>query len=50
MQEPKCSGPVVVTLHDARGCVDVCIGHAQWRFTTSMAFGHETNCKHEKEK
>jgi hypothetical protein len=39
-----CVGPVTITFHDARGCVDVCFGHAQWRLTTSMAFGHSGSC------
>lgn len=44
--EIQCIGPAIATLHDARGCVDVCIAHAQWRFKISMAFGHSASCKH----
>lgn len=42
-----CEGPVRVTIHDQRGCVDVCAEHAIWRLTqTSMAVGHSMGCKH----
>lgn len=33
-----------VTIHDKRGCLDVCIKHAQWRFTTSQMSGHSESC------
>jgi hypothetical protein len=36
----------VATVHDVRGCLDVCIAHAKWRFTTSMGFGHSVDCQH----
>lgn len=35
--------PAVATIHDARGCLHTCVKHAQWRFTTSMAFGHSSD-------
>jgi hypothetical protein len=36
--------PALVTVHDQRGCYHVCFGHAQWRLTTSWAFGHSPDC------
>lgn len=40
----KCGDIVRTTLHDTRGCVDVCDEHAMWRMTTSMAGGHGAAC------
>ena len=36
----------IATVHDVRGCLDVCIEHAKLRFTTSMGFGHSSDCQH----
>lgn len=34
----------VATIHDRRGCKDVCAEHAKWRLSTSFAFGHSLDC------
>jgi len=34
------------TIHDARGCLHTCVKHTKWRMTTSMAFGHSSDCPH----
>jgi hypothetical protein len=33
------------TVHDMRGCMHVCVGHARWRSTTSLSVGrHSADC------
>lgn len=39
-----CSGDAKFRVHDRRGCVLVCAGHAAWRGTTSRAMGHSSDC------
>lgn len=35
---------VVVTVHDQRGCYDLCWSHALWRQKTSAIGGHSKDC------
>lgn len=39
-----CLGSVVALVHDRRGCLYVCANHAAWRSTTSVLFGHASDC------
>lgn len=40
----QCTGPVILTAHDQRGCRRICFAHAQWIMTNSIIGGHSSNC------
>jgi hypothetical protein len=40
----RCSGPVIFTAHDRRGCRKVCLAHAQWIAGNSIMQGHGASC------
>jgi|HubBroStandDraft_1064217.scaffolds.fasta_scaffold168078_2 hypothetical protein len=42
--QPAARVPATVTLHDARGCLHVCVRHAVWRFRRSFVEGHSKGC------
>ena len=40
-----CVGPVAVTMHDIRGCREVCYAHAKWLIDgASVMVGHSRDC------
>lgn len=42
--DPNEQSYVVVTVHDRRGCVNVCVEHAKLRLSILMAYGHSLDC------
>ena len=44
LSSKDCKGKLAFVVHDRRGCLMVCQGHAEFRGVSSMAIGHSASC------